>query len=84
MHRLENKTARWIFLTTFCMPSNAYPTNFWAHKFLVPTLKLKNVSIEFPLETSYFEQHFDSSRKKGRKSSKTADYCKGKTFFNDK
>ena len=41
MHRVENKTAPSIFLTKFCKPSHPYPTNFSAHNFLVPTLKLK-------------------------------------------
>ena len=41
MHRVENKTAPSIFLTKFCNPSYSYPTNFSAHNFLVPTLKLK-------------------------------------------
>ena len=38
MHRVENKTAPSIFLTKFCKSSHAYPTNFSAHNFLVPTL----------------------------------------------
>ena len=41
MHRVENKTAPSIFLTTFCKPSHPYPTNFSAHNLLVPTLKMK-------------------------------------------
>ena len=41
MHQVENKPAPSIFLTKFCKPSHAYPTNFSAHNFLVPTLKLK-------------------------------------------
>ena len=41
MHRVENKTAPYIFLAKFCKSSQAYPTNFLAHNFLVPTLKLK-------------------------------------------
>ena len=41
MYRVENKTAPSIFLTKFCKPSHAYPTNFPAHNVLVPTLKLK-------------------------------------------
>ena len=53
MHRVENKTAPSIFLTKFCKPSHPYPTNFSAHNFLVPTLKLKKskyrVSIRGPL-----------------------------------
>ena len=53
MHRVENKTVPSIFLTKFCKPSYAYPTNFSAHNFLVPTLKLKKsryrVSIRGPL-----------------------------------
>ena len=53
MYRVENKTAPSIFLTKFCKPSHAYPTNFSAHNFLVPTLKLKKskhrVSIRGPL-----------------------------------
>ena len=40
-------------LTKFCNPSHPYPTNFSAHNFLVPTLKLKKskyrVSIRGPL-----------------------------------
>ena len=72
MHRVENKTVPSIFLTKFCKPSYAYPTNFSAHNFLVPTLKLKKsryrVSIRDP------EQHFDSTRKNPRKSFKILDY----------
>ena len=53
MHRVENKTPRSIILTKFCKPSHPYPTNFSAHNFLVPTLKLKKskyrVSIRGPL-----------------------------------
>ena len=53
MHRIGNKTAPSIFLTKFCKPSHPYPTNFSAHNFLVPTLKLKKsryrVSIRGPL-----------------------------------
>ena len=41
IHCVENKTAPSIFLTKFCKPSHAYPTNFSAHKFLVSTFKLK-------------------------------------------
>ena len=53
MQWVENKTAPFIFLTKFCKPSHAYPTNVLAHNFLVPTLKLKKskyrVSIRGPL-----------------------------------
>ena len=53
IHRVENKTVPSIFLTKFCKPSYPYPTNFSAHNFLVPTLKLKKsryrVSIRGPL-----------------------------------
>ena len=42
MHRVEN--APFIILTKFCKPSHPYPTNFSAHNFLVPTLKLKKSS----------------------------------------
>ena len=53
MHCVENKTASFIYLTKFCKPSHAYPTNFLAHKFLVSTLELKKskyrVSIRDPL-----------------------------------
>ena len=45
MHHVLNKSARWIFLTKFCKPSNVYPTNFSAHNFLVPTLKLKRYRV---------------------------------------
>ena len=58
MHRVENKTAPFIFLTKFCKPSHLYLTNFSAHNFLVPTLKLKKVGIEFLLEARYFETTF--------------------------
>ena len=51
MYRVENKTAPSIFLTKFFKPSHSYPTNFSAHNFLVPPLKLKKVGIEFLLET---------------------------------
>ena len=53
MHLVENKTASAIFLIKFCKPSQLYPTNFSAHNFLVPTLKMKKyrhrVSIRGPL-----------------------------------
>ena len=51
MHRVENKTAPSIFLIKFCKPSHHYPTNFLAHNFLVPNLKLKKSrsSIRGPL-----------------------------------
>ena len=53
MHRVENETAPSILLIKFCKPSHAYPINFSAHNFLVPTLKLKkskySVSIRGPL-----------------------------------
>ena len=59
MHRVENKTAPSIFLTKFCKPCHLYPTNFLAHNFLVPTLKLKkNVGVEFLLEACYFGTTF--------------------------
>ena len=58
MHRVENKTAPSIFLTKFCKPSHPCPTDFSAHNFLVPTLKLKKVGIEFLLEASYFGTTF--------------------------
>ena len=58
-HRVENKTAPSILLTKFCKPSRTYPTNFSAHNFLVPTLKIeKKVGIEFLLEARYFETTF--------------------------
>ena len=41
MLRVENKTAPSIFLTKFCKPSRSYPTNFSAHNFLIPALKLR-------------------------------------------
>ena len=53
IHHVENKTAPSTFLTKFCKPSHAYPTNILAHSFLVLTLKLKKskyrVSIRGPL-----------------------------------
>ena len=53
IHRVENKTSPSIFLTKFCKPFHLYPTNFMAHNFVVPTLKLKisryRVSIGGPL-----------------------------------
>ena len=55
IHRVNNKTAPSIFLTKFCKPSLAYPTNFWAYNFLVPTLK---VNIEFQLGARYFGTTF--------------------------
>ena len=57
MHRAENKTAPSTFLTKFFKPSHAYPTNFSAYDFLVPTMKLKE-SIEFLLEACYFGTTF--------------------------
>ena len=50
MHHVENKIAPSVFLTKFRKRSHTCPTNFSAHNFLVPTLKLKKVSIEFLLE----------------------------------
>ena len=58
MHRVENKTVPSIFLTKFCKPSHVYPTNVSPHNFLVPTFKLKKVSIEFLLEARYFGTTF--------------------------
>ena len=58
MHCIENKTAPSIFLTKFCKPSHAYSRNISDHNFLVPTLKLKKVSIEFLLEILYFGTTF--------------------------
>ena len=53
MHRVENKTAPSIILAKYSKPSHAYATNFSAHNFLVPTLKLKKrkyrVSVRDPL-----------------------------------
>ena len=57
MHRAENKTAPSTFLTKFFKPSHAYPRNFSAYDFLVPTMKLKE-SIEFLLEACYFGTTF--------------------------
>ena len=82
MQHVENKTAPFIFLKKFCKLSHTYPTNFLGYNFLVPTLKLKK-GIVFLLEAVTLEQHFDSSRKNQRKSSKIQDCYKGKTF-NDK
>ena len=58
MHRVENKTATSKFQTKFCQPLHSYPKNFSAHNFLVPTLKLKKVGIEFLLEVRYFGTTF--------------------------
>ena len=80
MHRVENKTARWIFLTKFCKPSNAYRTNFSAHYFLVPNLKLKKVSIETLLEARYFGATFSQQQKKTRKSTKIPDNLRKMTI----
>ena len=53
MNPVESKTAPSIFLTKLRKPSHAYPPNFSAHNFLIPTLKLKiskyRVSIRGPL-----------------------------------
>ena len=54
MRQVENKTEPSIFLAKFCKPYHAYPTNFSAHNFFVPTLKLKKVMIEFLLEIPHF------------------------------
>ena len=85
MHRVENKTAPSIFLTKFCKASHPYPTDFSAHDFLVPTLKLKKskyrVSNRGPL---LWRNILVCSRKNPRKSSKIPEYYKGKTSFNDK
>ena len=59
IHRVENKTAPSIFLTKFCKPSHAYPTNFSAHNILVPTFKLKKSNYRVSLlETHYFGTTF--------------------------
>ena len=84
MHGVENKIAPSIFLAKLCKPSHPYRTNFSAHNFLVPTLKLKKVGIEFLLESRYFGTTFWQQQKKPRKSSKIPDYDKGKNYFNDK
>ena len=54
MHRVENKTAP----SKFCKPSYRYPTNFSAHNFLLPTLKLKKLGIESLLEARYYGTTF--------------------------
>ena len=67
MHRVENKAAPSIFLAKSCKPSHSYPTNFSAHNFLVPILKLKKVGIEFLLEARYFGTTFWQQQKKSKK-----------------
>ena len=67
MHGVENKTAPSIFLTKFCKPSHSHPTNFSAHNFLVTTLKLKKVRIEFLLEARYVGATFSEQQKKTKK-----------------
>ena len=83
MHRVEN--APFIILTKFCNPSHPYPTNFSAHNFLVPTLKLKKstyrVSIRGPL---LWNNILTATEKNPRKSSYIPDNYKAKTSFNDK
>ena len=81
MHSVENKTAPSKFLTKFFKPSHVYPTHFSAHNVLVPTLKLKKVSIRGPLIWSNI---LTAAEKSPRKSSKIPGYYKGKTSFNDK
>ena len=51
----------------FCKPSHPYPTNFSAHSFLVPTLKMKKVGKEFLLEACYFGTTFWQQQKKPKK-----------------
>ena len=67
IHCVENKTAPSLFLTKSCKPSHTYPTSFSAHNFLVPTLKLKKVGMEFLLETRYFGTTFWQRQKKPKK-----------------
>ena len=81
MHGVENKTSPSIFLTKFWKSSHSYLTNFSAHNFLVPTLKLKKSFYQRPV---ILEQHCDSSRKNLRNTSKIPDYYKRKTSFNVK
>ena len=56
MHRVENKTERWTFLSKVCKPCITYTTNFLSHNFLVATLK--KVSLEFLLEARFFRKTF--------------------------
>ena len=58
MHRVENKTERWTFLSKVCKPCITYTTNFLSHNFLVATLKLKKVSLDFLLEVRFFRKTF--------------------------
>ena len=84
MHRVQNKTAPFIFLTKYCKPSHAYPTNFLAHNFLVPTLKLKNRFIVSIRGLLLWNNILTAAEKTPRKSSKISNDYKGKTSFNDK
>ena len=75
MHRVENKSAPFIFLTKFCKPAHVFPTKFSAHNLLVPTLKLNiskyRVSIKGPL---LWNNILTKAEKNPRKSSKIRDY----------
>ena len=67
MHCVENKTAPSIFLTKFYKPSHAYPTNFSAHNFLLPILKLKKSKYRVFLKVRYFGTTFLQQQKKSKK-----------------
>ena len=84
MHHVQNKTAPFIFLTKYCIPSHAYPTNCLAHNFLVPTLKLINGFIVSIRGLLLWNNILTAAEKTPRKYSKIPNDYKGKTSFNDK
>ena len=87
MHCVENKTQPSIFLTKFCKPSHPYPTNFSAHNFLVPTLKLKKSSYRVSIRDPLLWNNILTAAEKTQKSLpkfRTPDYSKEKTSFNNK
>ena len=84
MQCVENKTTLSIFLTKFCKPSHAYPANFSAHNFLVPTLKLKKSKYRVSIRDPLLWNNILTAAEKNKNSSKILLYYKGKAYFNDK
>ena len=54
MHLVENKTAPPIILTKFYEPSHTYSTDFPAHNFSVPNLKLKKSGQRISVRGPFF------------------------------
>ena len=85
MQGVKNKTAAHIFLTKLCKPSHLYPTNFSAHNFLIPTLKLKKSRYRVSITGLLLWNNILTAAEKTQESiSKFQTAYKGKTSFNDK